>query len=324
LKKFLFLVVLSLLFTLSGYSSASAEENYEKLIPVAKKYLGVPYKWGGTTVSGFDCSGYITTVYKEIGIALPRTSSSMYNTGSSVSKKDLRVGDLVFFNTYGSGVSHVGIYIGENEFIHASSNKGVTISNVNDPYYWAGRYVGAKRVLSYKGENGEFRDVGSSLWAYSAINKLSEENVAIGYENSYYKPNTYIKRSEVAGLMAQAIDLKMNDRSSTFKDISSSHWAVGVTNAMYDEKIFEGSNGSFRPDEYLTRGQMAKILVRAFDLNGSSSKQFKDVPPSHWANSYINKLAASGLTTGYDDGTYKPENNVTRAQFTAFLYRAMY
>ncbi|MGF2617985.1 hydrolase Nlp/P60 [Rossellomorea vietnamensis] len=306
------------------HTAASAQSNYEKLLPVAQKYLGVPYAWGGTSANGFDCSGYILTVFKELGITLPRTSSSMYNVGTKVSKSDLRAGDLVFFNTYGSGVSHAGIYIGNNEFIHASSNKGVTISNINDPYYWGSRYIGAKRILSHNAPQGQFRDVSSSLLVYPAVNKLAEENIIQGYENSYFKPNQFIKRSEVAGLMAQAFHMKMNDRSQSFKDISSSHWAVGVINAVRAEGIFEGSNNSFRPDEYLNRAQMAAILVRAFNLNGSSSKEFTDVPSSYWAHSYINKLAASGLTTGYDDGTYKPENHVTRAQFTAFLYRGMY
>jgi hypothetical protein len=323
-KKLSFFVVFFLCFFAFGQVNADADENYEKLIPIAQKYLGVPYEWGGTTVNGFDCSGYLTTVYRQVGITLPRTSASMYNVGDHVNKNDLRVGDLVFFNTYGSGVSHVGMYLGDNEFIHASSNKGVTISNINDPYYWSSRYIGAKRVLSYSGAKGTFRDVQSSLWVYPAVTKLAKENVAVGYENSYYKPNTFIKRSEVAGLMAQAFDLKMNDRSSKFNDISGSHWAVGVINAMNKEGIFEGSNNSFRPDEYLTRGQMAAILTRAFHLSGSSSTQFKDVPSNHWAHGYINKLAASGITTGYDDKTFKPQNYVTRAQFTAFLYRAMY
>ncbi|WP_456273185.1 C40 family peptidase [Bacillus sp. AK031] len=323
MKKLSLSVGLFIIILFIGHSSASAQGNYEKLIPVAKKYLGVPYAWGGTSASGFDCSGYIVTVFKELGITLPRTSASMYNVGSYVSKKDLRVGDLVFFNTYGSGVSHAGIYIGNNEFIHAS-NSGVNITNINDPYYWSSRYIGAKRVLSYSASPGQFRDISSSLWVYPAVSKLAQENIVHGYENSYYKPNQYIKRSEVAGLMAQAFELTMNNRVESFNDISGSHWAVGVINAVRAEGIFEGSNNSFRPDDYLNRAQMAAILVRAFGLKGSTNKQFTDVPSSYWAHEYINKLAASGLTTGYDDGTYKPENHVTRAQFTAFLYRGMY
>jgi murein DD-endopeptidase / murein LD-carboxypeptidase len=325
MKKFaLFFIAFFLLFVLTlGKSEASAQSNYDRLIPVAKKFIGVPYAWGGTSASGFDCSGYIITVYKELGISLPRTSSSMYGVGTAVKKSELRVGDLVFFNTYGSGVSHAGIYIGEDEFIHASTS-GVTISTINDPYYWKSRYIGAKRVLSYNEEVGQFQDISHSNWVYSAVNKLAQENIVLGYENSYFKPNDYIKRSEVAGLMAEAFDLKMNNRSKTFKDVSASHWAVGAVNAVYTEGIFEGNNQSFKPDDYLTRGQMAAILVRAFDLNGTSSKSFTDVPTSHWAHSYVNKLAASGITTGYDNGTFKPENHVTRAQFAAFLHRALY
>ena len=85
-------------------------------------------------------------VYKKVGVKLPRTSAGMYATGTSVSKKNLLAGDLVFFNTSGKGVSHAGIYIGNGKFIHSSSSKGVSIAKINDPYYWGSKYIGAKRV----------------------------------------------------------------------------------------------------------------------------------------------------------------------------------
>ena len=116
------------------------------IIATAKQYIGVPYVWGGSTPSGFDCSGYVKYVFGKHGITLPRTSAQQYNVGKWVSKSNLQPGDLVFYNTSGSGVSHLGIYIGNGQFIHASSSKGVMISEMSNSY-WSARYYGARRVL---------------------------------------------------------------------------------------------------------------------------------------------------------------------------------
>lgn len=127
---------------LQGSSTTLAD----KIIATAKRYIGVPYVWGGATPSGFDCSGFVQYVFKAHGIVLPRTSKEQYTVGKYVSKANLRPGDLVYFNTSGSGVSHLGIYIGNNQFIHSSSSKGVTITSLSNSY-WSARYLGARRVL---------------------------------------------------------------------------------------------------------------------------------------------------------------------------------
>jgi cell wall-associated NlpC family hydrolase len=110
----------------------------------ALAYLGRPYQWAGLGRGGFDCSGLVLRVFSAIGVGLPHTSFELYGGGTAVPPPLLGPGDLVFFHTYSSGPSHVGIYIGGNRFIHASASQGVIISSMDEPYYRA-RYLGARR-----------------------------------------------------------------------------------------------------------------------------------------------------------------------------------
>jgi cell wall-associated NlpC family hydrolase len=120
-----------------------------QLINTAMMFLGVPYKFGGNSSStGLDCSGYVKKVFGILHIDLPRTAREIYNVGKYVQKSQLAIGDLVFFRTYARYPSHVGIYLGDNKFIHASSrSKMVTIDDLDFSYYKR-RYIGAKRVES--------------------------------------------------------------------------------------------------------------------------------------------------------------------------------
>ncbi|WP_300447514.1 C40 family peptidase [uncultured Helicobacter sp.] len=120
----------------------------EDIVKSAHQYMGVPYKWGGTTESGFDCSGLTRAVYLLNGISLPRASYEQYNEGDSVSKAKLQKGDLVFFITdKGKKINHVGIYIGNNEFIHAPSRGKVVSKARLDSSYWGKAYRGARSYL---------------------------------------------------------------------------------------------------------------------------------------------------------------------------------
>ena len=114
-----------------------------------QNYMGVRYRWGGTTTAGMDCSGFVSRVFQNaIELELPHNARKMYGLGRTVARKNLHFGDLVFFkNIESAGVSHVGIYLGEDEFAHASTTRGVTISNLNLDYYKA-RYAGARRIHS--------------------------------------------------------------------------------------------------------------------------------------------------------------------------------
>ncbi len=122
----------------------------EQLVATAKKYAGVKYVWGGSSPStGFDCSGYVNYVYASCGLSVKRTSSLLYAESAKISKAELQPGDLVFFaSPSGWYVSHVGIYIGGGQFIHASSGAGcVTVSTLSGAYY-SSYFYGAGRVIS--------------------------------------------------------------------------------------------------------------------------------------------------------------------------------
>jgi cell wall-associated NlpC family hydrolase len=113
----------------------------------AQNYLGTPYRNGGTTTGGMDCSGLVFHVYRSFGIALPRTSSAQSRFGAQVPRSDLQPGDLLFFDVNGRGVSHVGIYSGGGEFIHASNRDRRVRFDRLDNKYFKNRFILARRVL---------------------------------------------------------------------------------------------------------------------------------------------------------------------------------
>ena len=123
-------------------ATSSSGGTVESLISEAESHMGTPYSWGGDQPGAMDSSGFITYTFSQIGIDLPRTHAEYYHHGTDVSSPQR--GDVVFFETYQEGPSHAGIYLGNNEFIHASSSQGVTVDSMSNSY-WEPRYIGAKR-----------------------------------------------------------------------------------------------------------------------------------------------------------------------------------
>lgn len=120
----------------------------EQIVAFAEQFLGTPYVWAGASPSGFDCSGFVSYVFKNFGYTVNRTAASMYTNGVAVDKSELQIGDAVFFASSSESIGHVGIYIGDGEFIHSSSGCGyVTISGLDESYY-SRMYVGARRIAS--------------------------------------------------------------------------------------------------------------------------------------------------------------------------------
>jgi cell wall-associated NlpC family hydrolase len=124
-----------------------AESDRQEIVHYAKTFLGTPYRDGGTTRNGLDCSGLVMTVYDEFDIRLPRTSLDQSRVGSDIALARMKPGDLVFFKTSRAPVSHVGIYIGSGRFIHASTSaRSVRIDDM-DSAYFRPRFVTARRLL---------------------------------------------------------------------------------------------------------------------------------------------------------------------------------
>ena len=133
-------------------SASAASSVGSRAAALARSYLGVPYVYGGSSPSGFDCSGFTSYIYKQLGYPIQRTASTQWQSnGTYVSRSDLQAGDLVFFRdparANGKPASHVGIYIGDNQFIHATSSRSrcVKINSLSESYY-NGYYIGAKRI----------------------------------------------------------------------------------------------------------------------------------------------------------------------------------
>jgi cell wall-associated NlpC family hydrolase len=128
------------------------------LVKVAKSFMGAPYKYGGNTLRGLDCSAYVKKIYEIFDVQLPRSAREQYQVGSRISREELAVGDLVFFKTrrYAKYPTHVGIFIGDGNFIHASSGKGrlgVKIDSLGSNYY-SGAFIGATRIKSEDTSHG--------------------------------------------------------------------------------------------------------------------------------------------------------------------------
>lgn len=325
-KAFSFLLMLA--FLIVGLPRAYAENSRDEVVKIAKEQLGAPYRFGGTTPSGFDCSGFVQYIFDKIGIELPRTSSEQYQVGTAVNKEDLLPGDLVFFKgTYKSGISHSGIYIGNSEFISATTSQGVAVASMNNSY-WKPKFAGARRVMEESLPPGQFYDVSPDHPAYQAISELGKAGIISGFEGAYFKPDLPVTRGQAAAILNRYLKLPASS-TKLFSDVSLGMSFAKDIAAMQKAGIIFGYNdGTFRPYENITRTQMAVIIDRAFQLSkspimASTTAKYNDVNPGFWAYSSIVAIKAVDCTGVFNRASFNGNGYATRMEFASAVYGAI-
>jgi len=158
-------------------------DGVKMLKSAAYGFLGTRYRFGGNTRSGLDCSAFVQKVFRELDVALPRSAREQFEVGNQVPQGDLQKGDLVFFRTYASFPSHVGIYLGDNRMIHASSrDRRVVISSLNTQYYRA-RYIGAKRIGKVNPDRFNLDDLLLGVEEESADDTMKNDPLGLSLNN---------------------------------------------------------------------------------------------------------------------------------------------
>ncbi|MEY9980168.1 InlB B-repeat-containing protein [Lysinibacillus sp. RC79] len=167
-----------------------------------------------------------------------------------------------------------------------------------------------------------FKDIDHN-WAQDMIEQIAKRCIIKGYPDGTFRPNDMIQRQHVVLMIERALQPTPIREAVSFSDVPKNYVYYEQITRLQRAGIVDGSNGAFRPNAYITRAQMAKIMVLAFDLTPGGNSTFKDVDSSHWASGYIAALADHNIALGDENGNFRPNENLTRAQFTAFMYRAL-
>ncbi|MED4555314.1 InlB B-repeat-containing protein [Lysinibacillus capsici] len=167
-----------------------------------------------------------------------------------------------------------------------------------------------------------FSDISQEHWAWTMIQEMARQGIITGYQDGSFKPNAPIQRQHVALMLTRALELEPKKEAFIFEDIPESHLYFEEIKQVQQAGLFDGIDGNFQPKSNMTRSQMAKVLVEALNLTAHKKKTFNDVSAAHWAYNYIAILASNGITIG-DQGNFRPNDPVTRAEFAIFLYRAL-
>lgn len=158
----------------------------------------------------------------------------------------------------------------------------------------------------------------------AVVKNLADEGIVNGYPDRTFRPDLQITRAQAAAMITRAVTLPAIRPATTFQDLPTTHNFYDNIQELYKAGIIDGYNNHFYPDQSITRGELAKVLTLTFNLTQSPTTKFTDVYSGHWTTPYVGALVNAEITRGYDDGTFKPHNYVTRGEFAYFIYRALY
>lgn len=167
-----------------------------------------------------------------------------------------------------------------------------------------------------------FLDVYENLWYTSAINTLVSRNIIFGYEDNTFRPHHPITRAETVTMLQRALQLPSSQYDASYKDVKPTHFAASSISALKERQYVSSyPDGSFRPEAPITRGEVATILSRIEPMNENNKATFPDIPTNHFAKEAIESIAGAGVIQGYPDGTFRPNQTITRAEFSVLIDR---
>ena len=310
---------------------------------------GLPYEYGSTGPNSYDCSGFTGTVVKSaLGIDLPRISRDQYTVGREIEFNNLGVGDLVFFDTSGGGnISHVGIVTevqGDKKFMtHANSYYGKVMKEELKGY-WLETYYGAREltnvtatmvassdpdtsytppVIENDQYDGEFPPSEPPADEVTGDNTSSTNNNDTNASTSNTDTNTTSATTD----NSDSTDSTSSDSATdaqVFPDVPSTHQNYKAITYLKKNGIIGGyADGTFKPGNTITRAETLKIALNGAGINtsayASTASMFSDVDDNNTLKQYINYAKYSGIVNGYPDGTYKPNNTITRGEASKVL-----
>ncbi|OCA85008.1 hypothetical protein A8F95_09920 [Bacillus wudalianchiensis] len=275
--------------------------------------LGDPYWW-------FELRDYVPTelaARQNVPLFIMQGQKDLQVPPSELTnwQNALAKRDNVSYKTYPDLIHLLVNYKGEPNFSEYNIPANVPEEFIHDIANWV---KDGQPSLS-------FSDVKADFWAYKEINFMVNKGYISGYADGTFRPNQPITRGQAAKILAQILEFTKNKETNqtVFQDVTAQNEFLPYICFLHEKGIMTGyKDGTFRPNELLTRAQMASIVATAFHLKGQPTKPFSDIRKDHWAAKSIDALAANGIALGNSNGTFGPNQQVTRAQAAAFLYRA--